>query len=428
MYRQISREMLEFINASPCARHAVENLTTSFIAEDYIELSENEEWNIKRGGRYYVSRAGSSLIAFRIPNDEISSFQAVLTHNDSPSLKLKPNFELDTADFKRFSVEKYGGPILESFFDTPLGIAGSVTVNSGDGVCEKSVYLENACIIPRTPPHLSKEQGTNPAVDMCPLYAVGRADGLMSVIASSLSVSCDDILSHDLYVVPCVKGVIWGEKGELVSSPRLDNLQSVFTSFAGFLNSDECTAIPVMAVFDNEEIGSGGEEGAGSTFLSDTLERISASLGKSHEEHLRLLANSFFVSADGAHARHPNHPELFDAANSPTLNGGVAIKYNANKRYTTTAVSAGLFMQIAKMAQVPCQTYSNRSDIAGGSTLGHISQSQSSVLTVDVGASMLAMHSAFETAGAKDTEYLARVFEMFYSVSVERENNGYVIK
>lgn len=428
MYRQISREMLDFINSSPCARLAVENLTASFIAEDYIELYENEVWNIKRGGRYYVSRAGASLIAFRIPNDEVSSFQTVLTHTDSPALKLKPNFELDTAEFKKLSVEKYGGPLLESFFDTPLGIAGSVTVCSGDGVIEKTVYLENVCIIPRTPPHLSKEQGTNPALDMCPLYAVGNADGVTSLIASTLAVSRDDILAHDLYVVPSSKGIIWGEKGEFVSSPRLDNLQSVFASFAGFLNSDETTAIPVMAVFDNEEIGSGGEEGAGSTFLSDTLERISRALGKSYEEHLRLLSDSFFVSADGAHARHPNHPELFDAANSPILNGGVAIKYNANKRYTTTSVSAGLFRQIAKMAQVPCQTYSNRSDIAGGSTLGHISQAQASVLTVDVGAPMLAMHSAFETAGALDTEYLARVFEMFYSVSVERENNGYVIK
>lgn len=428
MYRQISREMLNFINDSPCARLAVENLKTSLVAEGYIELSEKEEWNIKRGGRYYVTRAGSSVIAFRIPNDEVTSFQAVLSHNDSPALKLKPNFELDAAGFKKLSVEKYGGPVTESFFDIPLGIAGSVTVNSGDGVSEKTLYLENTCIIPRTPPHLSKEQGTNPAVDMCPLYAIGNADGLMSLIASTLAVSREDILAHDLYVVPCSKGIIWGEKDEFVSSPRLDNLQSVFASLVGFLNSDETTAIPVMAVFDNEEIGSGGEEGAGSTFLTDTLERISRALGKEREEYMRLLADSFFVSADGAHARHPNHPELFDAANSSNLNGGIAIKHNANKRYTTTAVSAGLFRQIAKMAQVPCQVYANRSDISGGSTLGHISQAQASVLTVDVGAPMLAMHSAFETAGALDTEYLARVFEMFYSVSIERENIGYVIK
>ena len=428
MYRQISREMLDFINASPCPRMVVENLKKSLVAEDYIELFENESWNIKKGGRYFLARSGSTLIAFRIPDEDIRSYRAVLTHTDSPCFKLKPSFELDSSGAKRLSVEKYGGPIPDSFFDIPLAIAGSVTVSSGDGVCEKTVYLENACVIPRTPPHLSKEQGTNPAVDMCPVYSFGEGKGLIERIADALSTSPEDILSHDLYAVSCTKGFVWGENGELVSSPRLDNLQSVFTSLAGFLNSDECSSIPVMAAFDGEEIGSGGIEGAASDILSTTLKRISRSLGMTDEEQDRMISESLFVSADAAHARHPNHPELFDLKNSPVINGGVVIKYNAQKRYTTTAVSSALFSQIAKMAQVPCQVYANRSDIAGGSTLGHISQERVSALTVEIGAPLLAMHSATETGGARDTEYLARVFEMLYSVSLEKGRDGYIIK
>lgn len=428
MYRQINREMLDFIDASPCASFAVDNLRTRLISEGYLELCENELWGVLPGGKYFLTRSGGSLIAFRVPSDRISSYHAVLSHSDCPSLKLKPDFEQDIGGAKKLLVEKYGGAILDSFFDIPLGVAGIVVVSTSDGIIKKSVNLENVCIIPRTPPHLSKEQTTNPATDMCPVYSFGSSLGLRERIASELQVEEEDILSHDLYLYPCGKGILWGEKSEFVTSRALDNLQSVFASLAGFLNSDESSSVPVMAVFDNEEIGSGGDEGAGSSFLADTLWRISVSLGKTEEEHKTLLANSFFISSDAAHARHPNHPELFDSENSPVINKGIAIKYNAQKRYTTTAVSAALFSQIAKMAQVPCQIYANRSDIAGGSTLGHISQSQVSAITVDIGAPMLAMHSSRETVGALDTEYLVRVFEMFYSVYLERVENGYNIK
>lgn len=427
MYKEIAFEMVDFINSSPSAEFAVKGIKNRLSGENYEELFENETWDIHEGGRYYFTRSDRSLIAFRIPCREVYSYHAVMSHSDSPSLKLKPNFEIDTKEFKKLAVEKYGGPVLDSFFDTPLDIAGSVVLSCEDGVRKRLLRLENACMIPRIAPHLSREQGTNPAVDMYPFYATDKGS-IAEKIADTLGVEKEDILSCDLYVVPSTRGIVWGEKNEFVSSPRLDDLQSVFTSFAGFLNSDETSAIPVLAVFDSEEVGNVGAEGAGSTLLEYTLERISACLGKSREEHFAMLSESFFVSADVAHAKHPNHPELYDSANAPVINGGVAIKYNANKRYVTTSMSAALFAKIANMAQVPVQVYANRSDIPGGSTLGSDAQSIVSVLSIDIGAPILSMHSSFETAGARDTEYLARVFEMFYSTSLEKVGDGYIIK
>lgn len=428
MYKQISEKMLEFINESPTARFAVESIKDTLESEGFEELFENGNWDVEEGGRYFVTRAGASLIAFRIPKREVCSFHAVVSHTDSPSLKLKPNFDIETKDFIKLAVDKYGGPVLDSFFDIPLSLAGSVVVSSEEGVFERLLRLDNVCIIPRVAPHLSKEQGTSLVSDMLPFYSEGGKTCLKERIAKELGVLKEDILSHELYLFPSSKGIVWGEKNEFVSSARIDNLQSVYTSLAGFMNACESSSIPVFAALDSEETGNGGVEGADSTFLPDVLRRIGIALGKSDEEYLAMLSESFFVSADVAHARHPNHPELYDPQNSPVLNGGVAIKYNAQKRYTTTAVSAALFSRIAQMAQVPCQTYTNRSDLAGGSTLGHSLQSHISVLTIDIGAPILSMHSSCETAGAKDTEYLMRVFEMFYSTSLTKEKDGYVIK
>ena len=427
MKKQLCREMLEFIKTSPCARLVADNLRHKLLSEGYEELFENEVWDISEGGRYFTVKGGSTVIAFRIPSDGYDSFHAVLTHSDSPALKLKPNFNIDSKSAQKLSVEKYGGPVLGSLFDIPLDIAGTVLFSREDTVEEKTVHLKNACIIPRVAPHLSREETQTSPVDMSPIYSL-NGQSLSKRIADMLEIYPEDIISHDLYVVSGLNGYIWGENDEFISSPRLDNLQSVFTALVGFLNSDEETSVPVMAVFDGEEIGSGGEQGAGSTVLSDTLRLISESLGKSFGEHLAVLSNSLFVSADSAHAFNPNHPEVYDRDNAPDINSGVAIKYNAQKKYTTTALSAALFSKIAKMAQVPCKVYANKSNIPGGSTLGHISQSHVSVMSVDIGAPIWSMHSSLETGGCEDTEYLARAFEMFYSVSFEKEGNSYIVK
>ncbi len=426
MYREICRELIEFIHSSPSAYHVVDNVKSRLTEQGYIELFEEEVWNIREGGKYFVIRNMTSLIAFRLPeNTDGLSFRAALTHSDSPSLKIK-NSVSEKGSPSRLSVELYGGLIQESFLDRPLAVAGRVTVAEEERVESRLVNLDSACLIPRTPPHLMKEQKLNPALDLVPLYSSGEKN-LFDKIASCAGVRTQDILSCDLYAVPCEKGFVWGEEEEFISSPRLDNLQSLHAALSGFLNCCDETSAPLLALFDNEETGSLSVNGADSTFLSDTLRRVCEKLGLDFEGYLRVLTGSYFASVDVAHALHPNHPELFDKSNAPVLNGGVAIKYNASGRYTSDSVSSGLFQEIARIAGVPVQAYHNRSDIQGGSTLGRLSLSHLSVLTLDIGAPILAMHSALETAGARDTEYLARVLEMFYSVSIEKKNNTYTV-
>ncbi len=427
MYKEISHEFVEFAHTSKTAYHTVDNLKKRLLDEGYAELFEESEWRISRGGRYFTTRDMTSLIAFRIPESTDSlSFRATLTHSDSPAFKLKTNFASKTSPVK-LDTEVYGGPILESFLDRPLSLSGRVTFLEDDRIVSRLVDIENACIIPRTPPHLLKEAKLNPAQDLTPVYSFGETSPI-DRIAERAGVFSREILCTDIYAVPCEKGYVWGEKSELISSPRIDNLQSVFCALAGFLNSCDESAVPVMAVFDNEEVGSLSSKGADSDFLSNTLRRIGEKLGLGFEDYCRALSRSFFISADVAHALHPNHPELFDSQNSPKINGGIAVKFNSSAKYTSDSVSASLLFEIARLAQVPTQIYHNRSDIAGGSTLGRYSVSNVSVLSVDIGAPILAMHSALETAGCLDTEYLARLIEMFYSVCITKENNSFTVQ
>ncbi len=422
----VSNELLDFIKVSPTPFHAVKSLKERLFEEGYVELFENEKWSVCVGGKYFISRGASSLIALRVP-ENATSFRAVLSHLDSPCMKLKQNFIKESAGAVKLSCEVYGGPIVESFYDKILNLAGRVVISDGEGVSTRLFELENACILPRVAPHLLKDIKPNPATDMLPICSLGNAD-VMQKIADCAGVTKDSILSHDIYVVNGERGTVWGEKEEFITSARIDNLQSVFTSLVGFLNSFEESSIPVMCVFDKEEVGSGGENGADSTFLYDVLRRVSDALGGDNEDFLTRLASSFFVSADVAHAYHPNYPESFDASNAPVMNKGIALKFNSSGKYTTDGESAGVFMQIAKLAQVPVQIYHNRSDIAGGSTLGRFSLCHLSVPCVDIGAGIFAMHSASETAGTLDTEYLARIFEMFYSVHIEKNGNSYTVQ
>lgn len=239
MYRQINRELLDFIESSPTSHFVIHNLKNRLFAEGYEELFENEQWTLENGGRYFVTRDNSSLIAFRVPEAESVSFHAILSHCDSPSLKLKPNFKEETLGIKKLSVEKYGGLISDSFFDIPLTLAGSVILSEDYGISERLVRIDNFGIIPRIPPHFATKQETNPSVDMYLMYGLKNSSDALCRIAKSLSVTPEKILSHDLYLVPYGKGTIWGENDEFISCSRLDNLQSVFASLAGFLNSDE---------------------------------------------------------------------------------------------------------------------------------------------------------------------------------------------
>lgn len=425
-YQKCAREMLEFIEKSPTCFHAVANLKTALEKRGFEEVKEIKSWEIRKGQGYFVTRNDSSLIAFQIPEKGVpAGFHISAAHSDSPTFKIKESPEMTAENvYLKLNTEKYGGMILSTWLDRALSVAGRVVIKGKEGVETKLVNIEkDLLVIPNVAIHMNREanKGTeyNPQTDMLPLYADcsdGKKKGmLMRRIAKAAGVKQEDILGHDLFLYPREKGRVIGENGDFVLSPRLDDLQCVYASSRAFLESTPQKYISVCAVFDNEEVGSSTKQGANSTFLEDVLWRIGECMGLSRSEFLQWIAGSFLISADNAHAVHPNHPEKADPTNRPYLNGGIVIKYHGGQKYTTDAVSAAEMKRICEEAKAPYQTYANRSDIVGGSTLGNISTSHVSVSSVDIGLPQLAMHSAVETAGAKDTKYAVDAFQVFFN-------------
>lgn len=420
-FRKSAKEMLDFIQKSPTCFHAVENIANMLAECGFQKLKENESWEIEAGGSYYVTRNDSSVIAFQIPADA-KGFHIVASHSDSPSFKVKEAPETETETYVKLNTEKYGGMILSTWLDRALSVAGRVVVRENGQVVTKLVNIDkDLLVIPNVAIHMNRDmnQGVayNPQVDMLPLFmqnTEGKKNLFLKRVAKAAGVKTEDILGHDLFLYARDKGKIIGGDEEFVLSPRLDDLQSAYASVKAVCESKPKEYINVCAVFDNEEVGSGTKQGADSTFLEDTLWRISEALGKTKSQYLQLVADSFLISADNAHAVHPNHPEKADPTNRPKLNGGVVIKFHGSQKYTTDAVSSARMKSLCEKAKVPYQTYANRSDILGGSTLGNISTSHVSVSSVDIGLPQLAMHSAVETAGVKDTEYAIRVMKEFY--------------
>lgn len=421
----LNRDLIDFIDLSPTAYHAVHNARLRLIEDGYTELFEGDKWTLERSGAYFVTKGDASLIAFRVPEEGFDGFQIAASHTDSPAFKLKPGFELADNTYLRLSTEKYGGPVLSTWLDRPLGIAGRVMVRVGKALQSRLVSLDrDVALIPTVAPHLSSDEKLSMLTDMCPL--VGGKDSvgaLMSLVADSVGVDKEDIVSHDLYLVNRDKGREWGVRGEFISAPRLDDLQCVYTSLIGFLISTDEVNMPVLALFNSEEVGSATPEGAGSLFLSSVLKRISLALGGGEEEYLRLLSNSFMVSADNAHALHPNHPELTDSLNKACLNSGLVLKTNSQMRYITEGEGSAVFTELCRRADLPFTYYTNRSDKPGGSTLGHIAISNVPITGVDMGLPELSMHSAFETVGARDSEYAVRFFETYFSSHINKKKN-----
>lgn len=421
MKNKIAENMLKFIEKSPSAFHAVENVRYLYLEKGYEELQEKEQWNLENGGRYFVVRNQSAVVAFSIPAGEIRGFHMASSHSDSPTFKIKEKPEMAVEDhYIKLNTEKYGGMIHSTWLDRPLSVAGRITVLEDGNVVSKLVNVEkDLLVIPSVAIHMNREVNSggalNPQVDLLPLFAGdGKKDTFLKMVAKSAGVKEADILSHDLFLYVRDKGRILGRDGELILSPKLDDLQCVYASTVAMAESTPQEYINICAVFDNEEVGSGTKQGADSTFLEDVLCRISEGLGLTGSDYIRMIAESFMISADNGHAVHPNHPEKADPTNRPYLNGGIVIKYHGSQKYATDAVSAGKMKSLCMEADVPCQTYANRSDIAGGSTLGNISTAHVSVPTVDIGLPQLAMHSAVETGGALDTEYALKMFKVFY--------------
>ena len=426
-----TEKLFSFIENSPTAFHAIEAMRCRLKAEGYQPLLEGSDWNLQAGGKYYVIRNGSSIIAFRIPAKEWKGFQIMASHSDSPMFKIKENPEIEAeGHYVKLNVEKYGGMLCAPWFDRPLSVAGRLVVKDGEQIVTKLVDVKKDLVmIPSLAIHMNRDANNgvpfNPQKELLPLYGDENAKGtFMEQMAALAGVARKDILAHDLYVYSRTPGTVWGASGEYISCGRLDDLQCAFSSLEGFLQAQDGESIPLHCVFDNEEVGSGTKQGTDSTFLKDVLERINDSLGRTREQYLMAVASSFMISADNAHAVHPNHADVADPTNRPSINEGIVIKYNANQKYTTDAVSAAVFKALCKKVQVPVQTFINRSDIAGGSTLGNISNAHVSLNTVDIGLPQFAMHSPYETAGVKDTCYLIKAATAFFNSCIVAEGNG----
>ena len=426
---EINQQLLDFIAEGTDCFHAISAIQKRLDNLGYICLSEGDVWQLQPDGKYYVTRNQSSLIAFRIPKGDWNGFMMTASHSDAPTFKVKPHSELFEHGYLKLNTEKYGGMIPETWMDRPLSLSGRVVISTDKGISSQLVKIDrDLLVIPSVAPHMQsaadKDAPLNPQIDLLPLFSQDTDGSLRAFLAEELGLKESEILDADLFLYPRVFGTIWGKNQEFISSPRLDDLQCTFASMTGFLGTNHPNSLPVFCVFDNEEVGSGTKQGAKSTFLADTLFRISESLGMSQQKHLSALRVSFMLSCDNGHALHPNHPEKSDPTNRPKLNGGVVIKYIANQIYTTDAISGGIFQKICKTADVPVQTYTNRSDKPGGSTLGNLSTEKVSVNTVDIGLAQLAMHSTWETAGAEDTLHLCRAMEAFYKTSITANTDG----
>lgn len=437
MFKKISGEMTAFLKECPTAFHAVETIGKELADNGYERLRENEKWEIQPGGTYYVTRNDSSIIAFRIGTRLTDySFHIAASHSDFPTFKIKEHAELEVKKkYVQLNTEGYGGMLCATWFDRPLSVAGRVIVKEKDRLIPKLINIDRDLVmIPSVAIHMNRTVNDgyayNKQVDMLPLFGgeESKKGDFKKLIASAAGVSEESVYGSDLYLYNRQEPSVWGAQEEFISSQHLDDLQCAYACLKGFLEGQQESGIQVYACFDNEEVGSGTKQGAGSTFLYDILRRIHLGLGMPEEDYYRAVAGSFMISADNAHAVHPNHPEKTDAENCVYMNEGIVIKSHAGQKYTSDAVSIALFRDICKKADVPVQFFANRSDEAGGSTLGNISSGKVSVNAVDIGLPQLAMHSACETAGIKDTYYMIKAMKQFFSAHFYEKNGSIVLE
>lgn len=419
-----AKECLAFIRKSVSPYHVIENAESLLSEAGFFKLEEKEDYKLEPGCGYYVKRNDSSLIAFRVPEKEMKGFSIMASHSDSPSFKIKSQAAQEEGPYRKLNVEPYGGMIHATWLDRCLSVAGRIVYRDKEEIKTKVVNIdEDLLVIPNLAIHMNRDMNKgltyNPQIDLLPLLGIGKSDAgedmLLAKLAQTAGVSSEDILGKDLFLYVREPGRLAGGDKELMISPRLDDQECVYATIKGLTMAETGEYLALCAVFDNEEVGSLTRQGAASTFLKDTMERINEALGDTKGRYLQLLADSFMISADNAHAVHPNHPEKADPTNRPYLNGGIVIKYHGGQKYTTDAYSEAMMRCICKEAGVPVQTYCNRSDVPGGSTLGNISQAQVAIPCVDIGLPQLAMHSAVETAGSKDVAYLVKVSQVFFS-------------
>ena len=414
-----SLPLLDFISASPTCFHAIANTAARLIAAGYAPLSEGERWTLRPGDRRFVIRGGSSIIAFRVPQELRGGFMMAAAHSDSPTFKLKEHAELRSSGYIRLHTEKYGGMLMSTWFDRPLSVAGRLFVRRDGSLDEKLVNIDrDLLVIPSVAIHFDRAANDGVKyranVDTLPLAGSDGAADMLTLAAESAGLRPEDVLGSDLLVYCRQPGTRLGSSGELFMAPRLDDQACVWGCLHGFLESSGGAHLPVFCLLDNEEVGSATPEGAASTLLRDVLRRIAGALDVDEEGYQMLLSRSMLVSADNAHAIHPNHPELSDKDNAPRLNGGIVLKFSAPRRYATDGGSAAAFRALCRRADVPVQTMANRSDLPGGSTLGSIAGTLVPVNAVDIGLAQLAMHAAVEVMGTEDYPRLIAAMRQYY--------------
>ena len=426
--REQARDLLNFIDASPSPWHAVQTVADRLQRSGFVALREDERWQLAPGGRYYVIRGGASIIAFVVGADDLaaSGFRLVGAHTDSPGLRVKPKALQGGDGLLRLAVEVYGGPILATFADRDLSLAGRVAVRNGASIEMRLVrFAEPLLRLPNLAIHMNREVNDNGLKfnkqTELPLVLDLAGDGPVedgrfhALLATQLAVAPADILSWELCVCDTQPGTFWGAGQAFVANSQLDNLASCHAGLSALLGVESAATTNVCAFFDHEEVGSESATGAGGSFIADVLRRIAASAGLDDEAYRCGLACSFFISADMAHAWNPNFPAAYEPAHRVAVNGGPVIKTNANQRYSTGADSAARFMMLCEKAGVPCQQYAHRSDLGCGSTIGPIVAAGLGVASVDVGSPMWAMHSIRESAGVLDHGYMIAALTAAFS-------------
>lgn len=423
-------ELIDFIHESPSPYHVVENAGRILEKAGFKKLDLTEKWELKKGEKYYTTRNGSALFAFITGSEEPSrnGIRMICAHSDSPSFKVKPSPEMKVDDYYlKFNTEVYGGPILMSWLDRPLSMAGRVVVESNDPVNPETRLVNfnrPMMIIPNLAIHLNRSvnEGValNKQTDMLPLTGILNNEQqekgfLKEMLAREAGVEASRILDYDITLSEHSRGCIMGVNNEFISSPRIDDLAMAYAGLQALTKSTPSSTTKILCIFDNEEVGSQTKQGAGSPVFRNLFERILRQFDQDEEAIQQTVYRSFMVSADMAHSVHPNQPDKHDPVLHPLINQGPVIKIHANQKYTTDGDSGAVFEKICQMAGVPCQRFVNRSDMAGGSTLGNVSTSQLDIRSVDIGNPMLAMHSVRELAGVKDQAYITRAFEQFYS-------------
>ena len=424
-------DLVEFLQESVTPVHAAATAESWLRAAGFTRLEEADYWNLEPGKGYYTTRNGSSVVAWRMPDHAIGGWRIVASHSDSPTWKIKTDI-VENDGCRRLSVEGYGGMIMSTWLDRPLTVGGRVIVKTEDGIESRLVCIDrDLLVIPSLAIHfqrdINKGHTFNPQVDMQPLWGPAGSRTLTDLVAEELGVDTADILDSDLQLVTRQAPTQIGPDGEFFMAPRIDDLECAATTLLGFLDAaaeTDSACAPVWAMLDNEEVGSSSRMGAESSYLRDVLDRIVDAIPHSGQAMHRAMANSFMLSADNAHATHPNFPQKSDPCAPVRLGGGVVLKYNASQKYTTNAVSGAIFRAICEKADVPVQVFTNRADEAGGSTLGNLQSHTLPIPMADIGLAQLAMHSAVETASVADAEAMTKAVAAFYRVHLRALGDG----